>query len=134
MSDLSDYTILVVDDEPDSLTLIATILEDNGASVFEAKDGQEALDMARRVKPDLMTLDISMPRKHGGQVFEEMRRDPELQEIPVCIISGEPELRHLIYQRTVPPPEGYLDKPIDEDSLLLNVKKILALSRARSNR
>ena len=129
MIDLSKYTILVVDDEPDDLTFISTVLGDNGARVIEAHDGDEALEVARREKPDLMTLDISMPGKDGGQVFEEMRKDPELANIPVCIVSGVPELRRLLYQRTIPPPDGYLDKPIDDKRLLLNVRKILSLSR-----
>ena len=79
--------------------------------------------------PDLVTLDIQMPQKDGGEVFEEMRNDPELKTIPVCIISGKPELRRLIYQRTVPPPEGYIDKPINEKNLLLNIRKILSVRR-----
>ena len=66
-------------------------------------------------------------KKDGGEVFEEMRGDPELKTIPVCIISGKPELRRLIYQRAVPPPEGYLDKPINEKNLLLNIRKILSI-------
>ena len=127
MSDLTGLRILVVDDEPDTLAFIVAVLEDSGAEVIEACDGNEALDLARREKPDLVTLDISMPGKDGGQVFEEMRSDPALRDIPVCIISGQPELRRLIYQRTVPPPDGYLDKPIDEKSLLLNVRKVLSL-------
>jgi CheY-like chemotaxis protein len=126
--DLANFKILVVDDEPDTLAFISTVLEDNGAKVFEARDGDEALEVARREIPDLVTLDISMPGKDGGQVFEEMRKDPELASIPVCIISGRPELRRLIYQRTVPKPDGYLDKPITDSSLLLNVRKILSLS------
>ncbi len=129
MSGLSQYRILVVDDEPDILTFICSILEDSGARVFKAQSGDEALEVARRQKPDLMTLDLSMPGKDGGQVFEEMRNDPELKTIPVLIISGKPELRRLIYQRNIQPPEGYLDKPIDEKGLLLNVRKILALFR-----
>ena len=127
MSDLTGLRILVVDDEPDTLAFIVAVLEDSGAEVLEACDGNEALEVARREKPDLVTLDISMPGKDGGQVFEEMRSDPALRDIPVCIISGRPELRRLIYQRTVPPPDGYLDKPIDEKSLLLNVRKVLSL-------
>ncbi len=127
MSDLTGLRILVVDDEPDTLAFIVAVLEDSGAEVIEACDGNEALDVARREKPDLVTLDISMPGKDGGQVFEEMRSDPALRDIPVCIISGRPELRRLIYQRTVPPPDGYFDKPIDEKSLLLNVRKVLSL-------
>jgi len=129
--DLAGCRILVVDDEPDVLDFICTVPEDNGATVFRARDGVEALEAARREKPDLMTLDISMPNKDGGEVFEEIRRDPEIQDIPVCIISGKPELRRLIYQRTVLPPEGYLDKPIDAKRLLLNVRKILALHRRK---
>ncbi len=88
-------------------------------------------DVARREKPDLITLDITMPGKDGGEVFEELRKDPALQDIPVCIISAHPDLRRLIYQRNVRPPDGYLDKPIDEKGLLLNVRKTLALARRR---
>ena len=128
VTDLSNYKILVVDDEPDMLEFISTILQDNGAEVMEASDGEKALQVARREMPDLMTLDITMPKMDGGQVFEAMRNDPQLKDIPVCIISGQPELRRLIYQRIVPPPEGFLDKPIDDKSLLLNIRKILYLA------
>ncbi len=129
MIDLSDYRILVVDDEPDTRMFISTVLQDNGATVLEASDGNEALDIALRERPDLMTLDLEMPGMGGGEVFEHMRTDPDLSGIPVFIITGHPELRRLIYQRTVPPPDGFLDKPIDEKDLLLNVRKILARSR-----
>ncbi len=127
MSDLVGYSVVVVDDEPDTLTFIATVLRDAGATVYEATSGDEAVEVARKERPDLVTLDIQMPGKDGGEVFEEMRADPILRAIPVCIISGKPELRRLIYQRTVPPPEGFLDKPISEKNLLLNVRKILSL-------
>ena len=129
--DLSPYKILVVDDEADARSFICAVLEDNGATLLEARDGDEALDVARRAKPDLITLDITMPGKDGGEVFEELRNDPALRDIPVCIISARPDLRRLIYQRTVPPPDGYLDKPIDEKGLLLNVRKTLTLVRRR---
>ncbi len=127
MSDLVGYSVVVVDDEPDTLTFIAAVLRDAGATVYEATSGDEAVEVARKERPDLVTLDIQMPGKDGGEVFEEMRADPILRAIPVCIISGKPELRRLIYQRTVPPPEGFLDKPISEKNLLLNVRKILSL-------
>jgi CheY-like chemotaxis protein len=122
---LKGYRILVVDDEPDILTFLSAVLEDNGATVVQATDGDQALDLARKEKPDLITLDISMPGRDGGQVFEALRKDPGLSAIPVCIITGKPELRRLIYDRPVPPPEGYMDKPIKEEDLLFNVRKIL---------
>jgi CheY-like chemotaxis protein len=133
MFDLSGHKILVVDDDPDAREFIRTVLSDAHATVVEAKDGVEALEVARREKPDLVTLDIAMPEKSGAEVYEEMRRDDELRSIPVCIVSGQPELRKLIYQRVVPAPDGYLDKPIHEDRLLLSVKKILALASRRGS-
>jgi CheY-like chemotaxis protein len=133
MADLSNYKILVVDDDPDAREFISTVLGDEQATIIEARDGNEAMELARSEKPDLVTLDISMPEKSGAQVYAEMREDPELKNIPVCIVSGQPELRKLIYQRIVPPPDGYLDKPIHEDNLLMSVKKILVLA-SRSNR
>jgi Fe-S oxidoreductase/CheY-like chemotaxis protein len=125
---LAGRKILVVDDEPDILTFLATVLEDNGATVIQAKNGDEAIALARKEKPDLITLDLSIPGKDGGQVFEAIRTDPGLETTKVCIISGRPELRRLIYDRKVLPPDGYLDKPVDEDTLLLNVRKILELT------
>ncbi len=125
--DLAGRKILVVDDEPDILTFFSTVLEDNGATVIQASDGDEAIEKVRQEKPDLVTLDLNMPGKDGGQVFEFIRKDEELAETPVCIVTGRPELRRLIYDRPVPPPEGYLDKPVDEETLLRNVRKILAV-------
>ena len=116
---------MVVDDEPDVLVFYAAVLQDNGATVFEASDGDMALDLARQERPDLITLDLSMPGTDGGKVFETLRNDPEIAQIKVCIITGRPELRRLIYDRPVLPPEGYLDKPVDEETLLRNVRKIL---------
>jgi CheY-like chemotaxis protein len=126
---LDGYKILVVDDEPDFVSFASAILEDHGASVVTAFDGDEALVVARRESPDLITLDITMPGKDGKQVFEAMRKDPALKSIPVCIITGQPELRKLIYDRSVPPPNGYVDKPISEETLMRNVRKILEIKQ-----
>jgi Fe-S oxidoreductase len=125
---LAGRRILVVDDEPDVLVFYTAVLQDNGATVFEAGDGDAAIEIARREKPELITLDLSMPGTDGGKVFETLRLDPELATIRVCIITGRPELRRLIYDRDVVPPEGYLDKPVTDETLLLNVRKILEVS------
>jgi Fe-S oxidoreductase len=125
---LAGRKILVVDDEPDVLVFYSSVLGDNGATVLEASDGDTALELALKERPDLITLDLSMPGTDGGAVFEKLRHDPELSEIRVCIITGKPELRRLIYDRPVSPPEGYLDKPVDEETLLRNVRKILEVT------
>lgn len=125
--ELAGFTVLVIDDEPDTCAYLSTVLEDAGAKVFMAYDGDQGLAMARKEKPDLVTLDLNMPGRDGGNVFEEMKNDPELADIKVCIVTGRPELRKLVYERPVPPPEGYLDKPVSDSTLLLNVRKILEI-------
>jgi Fe-S oxidoreductase/ActR/RegA family two-component response regulator len=131
---LKGYKILVADDEPDFVTFVSTVLEDNGAEIIEAFDGNQAIELARKEKPDLMTLDITMPGKSGIEVFEIFRNDDELTNIPICIMTGKPELRKLIYDRAVRPPEGYVDKPVDEESIILNIRKILELAKEKKNR
>jgi Fe-S oxidoreductase/ActR/RegA family two-component response regulator len=127
--ELAGYTVLVIDDEPDVCTFLATVLEDNGATVYQATDADEGLALARKHKPDLITLDISMPGKDGGEVFEELRGDADLKTTPVCIVTGKPEMRSVIYDRDVRKPEGYLDKPVEEEALLRNARKILDLAK-----
>lgn len=124
---LAGHRILVVDDEPDVCTFLSAVLEDNGAEVGTAQDGDQGLAMARAERWDLVTLDLNMPGRDGGQVYAEMRKDPALKGVPVIIITGRPELRKLIYERPVPPPEGYLDKPVTEETLLVNVRKVLEI-------
>jgi len=125
---LAGRTLLVADDEPDQVEFLATVFADNGATVLRATNGDEALALARSEKPDLLTLDLAMPGRDVGEVFELLRTDPATADLKICIITGRPELRRLIYDRSVTPPEGYLDKPLTEDALLLGVRKILELA------
>jgi CheY-like chemotaxis protein len=120
-------TVLVADDEPDQVDFIAMVLEDNGATVLRAADGAEALAKARAERPDLLTLDLGMPGRDVGEVYETIRNDEDLKDLRVCIITGRPELRRLIYNRSVKKPEGYIDKPVDDEELVFNVKKVLGL-------
>jgi len=116
--------ILVADDEPDFITFVSSILEDHGAIVFKAFDGDQAIELAKKEKPDLITLDISMPGKSGVEVFNYIKNDKDLKSTPICIITGNPDLRKLIYEHPVSHPEGYLDKPITEEGLIINIRKI----------
>lgn len=125
---LAGRRILVADDEPDQLDFLSMVLEDNGAEILTATNGDEVLEVARREKPDVLTLDLHMPGKDVGEVYELIRKDPELEDLKICIITGKPELRKLIYDRSVRKPEGYVDKPVDEKRLLLNIRKVLEVA------
>jgi len=125
---LAGRKLVVADDEPDQLMYLATVFEDYGATVVRATNGDEALEMVLSEKPDLLTLDLEMPGRNVGEVFEALRKAPELDTLKVCVITGRPELRKLIYQRSVRPPEGFLAKPVTEESLMFTIRKILELS------
>lgn len=122
---LSGKKILIVDDEPDTVLFLTCMLEDHGAEVLSADNGALGVQMARKEKPDLMTLDLSMPGQDGGDVFVSIRNDPTLCEMKVCIITGRPEMRRLVYERPVRRPEGYLNKPVSEEVLIHSLRKIL---------
>jgi Fe-S oxidoreductase len=120
--------ILVVDDEPDFVTFLQTLLEDNDFEVITATSGAAGLEKARSEKPDLITLDVTMPGKSGVQVYRDIRSDPDISHIPICIVTGVVEFRQLMYQKTVQAPEGFLRKPIDNDVFLATVNRILEKS------
>jgi len=84
--------ILIVEDEDIIIELLQKKLIQEGYEVSTARDGEEGLKALRKIKPDIVLLDIVMPKKSGYEVMEEMSKDPELKKIPIIIISnsGQP--------------------------------------------
>jgi CheY-like chemotaxis protein len=125
--------VLVVDDDEDIRTFLLALFADHGAGLCEAADGNEAMEMARKTRPDIITLDLSMPGRDGVTAFSDLRADPLTADIPICIVTGHPEFRRVIYERPVAAPEGFVTKPVNPDELVRTVRRILALrSRSRS--
>ena len=126
--------ILVLDDEPNVVTYLETLLRDNGYDTVSAGNGREGMEKARSERPDLITLDISMPEESGVRFYRELKKDPDLAGIPVVIVTavtgygGKPEdFQKFISSRgQVPPPEGFVPKPIDRDELLKGVTSLLS--------
>ncbi len=126
--------ILIVDDEPDVVSYLEMLLQDNGYDTLTAEDGAQGLDLARKEKPDLVTLDISMPKASGTRFYKAIRSEPDLASIPVVIVTGVTghggdayAYERFIGRRTlVPPPDGYFPKPIDRDEFLAALRKLLA--------
>lgn len=131
---LADRKVLVVDDEEDVRTFLLAVFADAGAALCEAESGEEALRVAAAERPDIITLDLSMPGMGGVQAYVALRSDPDIGHIPVCIVTGHPEFRAVIYERPVTPPEGYMDKPVDPEELVATVRRILGLKRRREER
>jgi CheY-like chemotaxis protein len=130
---LAGRKVLVVDDEEDVREFLTTVFEDAGATVVTAADGDEALTVAKAEQPDLISLDLSMPGKDGVEAFYELRKTTATAGIPVCVVTGHPEFREVVYERPVPPPEGYMEKPVDEDKLIAYARHILEVHEEKEN-
>ena len=120
-------TILVVEDEPDTLTYLSALLGDAGYNTVEAEDGDQALEKVRAGRPDLITLDITMPNKSGVRFYRDMKESNQWKDIPIIIVTGiSSEFEKFISTRQqVPPPEGYVSKPIDKEQMLFLIKEQL---------
>jgi len=82
--------ILIVDDEPDVVTVTKFTLEHNGFEVVTAYDGEDGIKKAKEHKPDLILLDMLMPKMFGSDVAIELKADPELRDIPIVFITNVP--------------------------------------------
>jgi len=126
-------TVLVVDDEPHIVTYMETLLQDNGYATVSAANGREAMEKVREDKPDLITLDITMPEQSGIRFYRDLKEDENLADIPVVVVTavtgygGDPEPfeKFLKSRRQVPSPEGFLSKPIDPEEFISLVRRIL---------
>ncbi len=119
--------ILIIDDEPDTVTYFSSLLEDNDFRVQSAADGKDGLEKVKAQRPDLITLDISMPERSGVNLYRELKSDERWKSIPVIIVTGiSDDFKDFISsRRQIPPPEGYLSKPINPEEFISLAKKLL---------
>jgi CheY-like chemotaxis protein len=118
--------ILVIDDEPDIAVYLRLLLENHGYDVVAASDGQQGFELAKREAPDLVCLDIMMPRKTGVTLYQEIKTDPDLKHLPCIIISAYESaysfkgqaFRRLIRNPSIPEPLRFFEKPLDTPTFL----------------
>ncbi len=120
--------ILVVDDQRSLRSLIRVNLELEGFAVAEAVDGIDCLDQARRRRPDLITLDIVMPRLDGLSTAEQLRGDPQLADVPIVMVTTSAQPQDLMRARAAGV-EAYLAKPYDPDELVEIVRRLVVSLR-----
>lgn len=117
--------VLIVEDDDLSASLLAQILEGQGFKTRRARDGEEALEMAEKHFPDIVLLDIMLPRVHGADVLLRLKSNPKVQDIPVIMCSSLKRLEDVEkYFRWGA--AGYLAKPFDAQRLLDNIDAALA--------
>ncbi|MBE9541247.1 MAG: response regulator [Proteobacteria bacterium] len=125
--------VLNVEDDPDTRTFVSTVLEENGYIPIMAIDGEEGMEKVKAERPDLIVLDILMPRKSGIKMYHELKTDPSMKDIPVVMLSAVSKRTFLrstaalteFGNETVPEPQAYLEKPVEPEDLAEILKNIL---------
>ena len=124
--------VLVVEDDPDFASLISIILRDGGYSVTTARDGEEAMDEVSRSIPDLITLDLQLPRASGAHFYCQIRSKDEYQRIPIIVITGlrasqeaDFVIRSFLGGEGRAAPDAYFDKPFSRHELVRTVEYCL---------
>ncbi|MGM0506430.1 MAG: response regulator transcription factor [Bacteroidota bacterium] len=123
----SSKTVLVVDDEQDLLDLIEYNLKKESFRVLRAENGLEGLALARKEHPDLILLDIMMPKMDGLQVCQEIRRDPEIEQTPIIFLTAREDEKTEVdgLDRGA---DDYITKPISTRKLMSRIKAVLRRS------
>jgi CheY-like chemotaxis protein len=133
MSEETLKRILVVDDEADVRDYLQTALEDAGFQVETAIDGIDALQRVRRCPPDLISLDLVMPRHSGARFYHELQKDKALAGIPVLIVTGharDEAGKADFEEMTMSGPGVYLEKPVRPASYVAAVRTLLGMENA----
>jgi DNA-binding response OmpR family regulator len=118
--------ILLVDDERDLVFYTKLFLEEQGYEIIEAYDGRQALDVLADTKPDLVILDVAMPRLSGWDVLRLMQDDDDLKDIPVLMLTARTEDADKAKGWTLGV-TWYQTKPFELDELALVIERILAI-------
>jgi CheY-like chemotaxis protein len=123
---LPQSTVLIVDDNPQNVELLQAFLESLPLKIVTAADGVEALDKVAEHNPDLILLDIMMPRMSGFQVCKRLKTDPKTKDIQVLMVTALNELGD-IEQATECGTDDFVSKPINKFELVTRVKSLLSV-------
>jgi two-component system, OmpR family, phosphate regulon response regulator PhoB len=125
--------VLIVDDNPDVRKIVSKLIEVAGYKALIAKNGLEGIGKVKEDKPDLIILDVLMPKESGVRMYHELKTDDNVKDIPVIMLSGIPKKSFLKSQKvldefrgqSVPEPYEYIEKPEEPEELVGLMKEIL---------
>ena len=122
---LDGKNILLVDDDPDMITALTTVLDGTGATIQTAGDGNQAIEKAAQFDPDLVILDAMLPKRSGFLVLEKLKaKKPRGSKPYIVMITGNPGKRHQIWAESLGA-DDYINKPFRMDRLIESVEKLL---------
>ncbi len=143
--------VLIVDDDPNTVKYLSVLVSENGYDAEVASDGSEGLEKIKETRPDLIVLDVMMPKKSGFTLFKQLKRNEKYHDIPILMltgVAGVPEdleshkdetfekpydsLREALKQKIqelrqegLVRPEMFIDKPVDPDFFIAKVQQLI---------
>jgi DNA-binding response OmpR family regulator len=130
MSDAKDkIRVICVEDEVEMIDLVTLILGKRGFEVVGAESGQAGLEAMAARKPDLVLLDLMMPEMGGWEVFQQMKADEKLRDVPVIVVTAKATSIDKVLGIHVAKVNDYITKPFEPDELLSSVEKVLNLDK-----
>ena len=125
--------VLIIDDEPDIVTYLKLLLEENGYAADAAASAEEGLALVAERPPDLILLDIMMPRMTGLAFYRELKQMPGFAHIPAVIVSAFSRTRdfpaqqfdEFLAENDIPKPAAFIEKPIERESFLKTVEAVI---------
>lgn len=131
--------ILIIDDEHDVMTYLVAVLDSNNYDPYSADSVESGFLMLEEVKPDLICLDIMMPKESGISMYIRLKNDPTYKDIPVIIISGvkqenEFDFSSYVPDKTIPAPDYFMEKPIDVEEYIRTIGKLISSATSSKKR
>jgi DNA-binding response OmpR family regulator len=123
-----EMRLVCIEDEPEMIDLVRLILGRKGFEVIGANGGVEGLETVRREKPDLVLLDLMMPDMDGWEVYQQIKADEELRNIPVVVVTAKAQSIDKVLGLHIAKVDDYITKPFGPQELLESVEKILGMT------
>ena len=117
--------VVCIEDEPEMIDLVRLILGRKGFNVIGANGGIEGLETVKRERPDLVLLDLMMPDMDGWEVYQQMKADDELRNIPVVVVTAKAQSIDKVLGLHIAKVDDYITKPFGPQELLESVEKII---------
>lgn len=127
MAEEKKKVVICIEDEPEMIDLVQLILGRKGFELVGAVGGREGLETVRRLKPDLVLLDLMMPDMDGWEVYQQMKADDELKNIPVIVVTAKAQSIDKVLGLHIAKVDDYVTKPFGPQELLQSVNKVLKL-------
>jgi two-component system response regulator VicR len=119
--------VVCIEDEPEMIDLVKLILGRKGFELVGAVGGREGLETVRKLRPDLVLLDLMMPDMDGWEVYQQMKADDELKDIPVIVVTAKAQSIDKVLGLHIAKVDDYVTKPFGPQELLQSVNKVLGL-------